>query len=131
MLCNVATYEPVIGLEVHTQLNTKTKIFATDPYEYGAPANSLAGPITLGLPGVLPVLNEEVLRMAVTAGIALECEIAEETRFDRKHYFYPDLPKAYQISQYDKPYAINGQIKFKRKGETDEVTIRVHRIHME
>ncbi|HNL69523.1 MAG TPA: Asp-tRNA(Asn)/Glu-tRNA(Gln) amidotransferase GatCAB subunit B, partial [Leptospiraceae bacterium] len=91
----------VIGLEVHVQLGTRTKIFARDGYGFGSPANSLAGPVTLGLPGVLPVLNEEVLRLAVIAGLALECKIAEISKFDRKHYFYPDLPKGYQISQYD------------------------------
>jgi len=101
----VSSWEPVIGLEVHCQLNTKTKIFTPDPYEYGAPANSQAGPVTLGLPGVLPVLNEEVLRLAMVAGVALECKISRITKFDRKHYFYPDLPKGYQISQYDMPYA--------------------------
>ncbi len=127
----MAAYEPVIGLEVHCQLNTNTKIFSSDPYEYGSPSNTLAGPVTLGLPGVLPVLNQKVLRMAITAGLALECEIAEHTKFDRKHYFYPDLPKGYQISQYDEPYAINGRIAFHRKGEEQETVIRVHRIHME
>ncbi len=127
----MSTYEPVIGLEVHCQLNTNTRIFAPDPYNYGASPNSLCGPVTLGLPGVLPVLNEKVLEMAVTAGLALDCEIAEYTRFDRKHYFYPDLPKGYQISQYDKPYAVNGKVSFKKKGDSGETVIRIHRIHME
>jgi len=127
----VTQYEPVIGLEVHCQLKTKTKIFSADPYLYGSPANTLAGPVTLGLPGVLPVLNEAVLRMAIRAGLALECEIAKITKFDRKHYFYPDLPKGYQISQYDEPYAVNGAIRFKKGKEDQETVIRVHRIHME
>ncbi len=124
-------YEPVIGLEVHCQLKTKTKIFSTDPYNFGSPANTLAGPITLGLPGVLPVLNEEVLRMAITAGLALDCQIAEKTKFDRKHYFYPDLPKGYQISQYDQPYATGGFVKFRKKGDDQETVIGLTRIHME
>ncbi|MCB1321893.1 MAG: Asp-tRNA(Asn)/Glu-tRNA(Gln) amidotransferase subunit GatB, partial [Leptospiraceae bacterium] len=95
------------------------------------PANTQAGPVTLGLPGVLPTLNEEVLRLAIMAGLALDCEIAEITKFDRKHYFYPDLPKGYQISQYDMPYAVNGAVRFLKKGQSEPVTIRVHRIHME
>ncbi len=124
-------YEPVIGLEVHCQLKTRSKIFSSDPYEYGAPANTQAGPVTLGLPGVLPVLNEEVLRLAIMAGLALECKIHNITKFDRKHYFYPDLPKGYQISQYDMPYATDGQIVFRKKDAADATKIRVHRIHME
>lgn len=124
-------WDMVIGLEVHVQLKTKSKIFSPDPHEFGAPANSLAGPVTLGLPGVLPVLNEEVLRLAVLAGLALDCKIAEVSHFDRKHYFYPDLPKGYQISQYDQPYAVNGKISFQKKGDAAPTTIRIHRIHME
>ncbi len=123
-------YEAVIGLEIHCQLKTKTKIFCPDPYEFGAPANTLAGPVTLGLPGCLPVLNKNVLEMAIMAGLALNCEIARITKFDRKHYFYPDLPKGYQISQYDKPYAKNGYIQFKKQNQ-EVVKIRIHRIHME
>ena len=126
-----AAYEPVIGLEVHCQLKTRTKIFASDPYLYGAPANTQAGPVTLGLPGVLPVLNEDVLRLAIMAGLALQCKIHNITKFDRKHYFYPDLPKGYQISQYDMPYATAGQIAFRKKDDEDNTVIRVHRIHME
>ncbi|MBR32101.1 MAG: Asp-tRNA(Asn)/Glu-tRNA(Gln) amidotransferase GatCAB subunit B [Spirochaetaceae bacterium] len=124
-------YEPVIGLEVHCQLKTKTKIFSTDPYLYGAAANTQAGPVTLGLPGALPVLNESVMEMALTAALALECEINRHTRFDRKHYFYPDLPKGYQISQYDRPYATGGQVTFRKKDADKDTTIRIHRIHME
>ncbi|MEQ9362878.1 MAG: Asp-tRNA(Asn)/Glu-tRNA(Gln) amidotransferase subunit GatB [Leptospirales bacterium] len=124
-------YEPVIGLEVHCQLKTRSKIFSADPYEYGAPANTQAGPVTLGLPGVLPVLNEEVLRLAIMAGLALECKIHNITKFDRKHYFYPDLPKGYQISQFDMPYATAGRIIFRKKDDAENTTIRVHRIHME
>jgi len=128
---SVNSYEAVIGLEVHCQLKTKTKIFASDPYLYGAPSNSSVGPVTLGLPGVLPVLNEEVLTMAIQAGLALGCDIAEHTKFDRKHYFYPDLPKGYQISQYDEPYALNGKVVFKKKGDSEDTVIKLTRIHME
>ncbi|MCB1166429.1 MAG: Asp-tRNA(Asn)/Glu-tRNA(Gln) amidotransferase subunit GatB, partial [Leptospiraceae bacterium] len=124
-------YEPVIGLEVHCQLKTKTKIFSSDPYLYGAPANTQAGPVTLGLPGALPVLNEAVMEMALTAALALDCEITRHTRFDRKHYFYPDLPKGYQISQYDRPYATGGHITFRKKDADKDTRIRIHRIHME
>ncbi|MBU44898.1 MAG: Asp-tRNA(Asn)/Glu-tRNA(Gln) amidotransferase GatCAB subunit B [Spirochaetaceae bacterium] len=127
----MSQYEPVIGLEVHCQLKTKTKIFSTDPYLYGAAANTQAGPVTLGLPGALPVLNESVMEMALTAALALDCEINRHTRFDRKHYFYPDLPKGYQISQYDRPYAINGKVSFRKKDAEEDTTIRIHRIHME
>jgi aspartyl-tRNA(Asn)/glutamyl-tRNA(Gln) amidotransferase subunit B len=126
-----AAYEPVIGLEVHCQLKTRTKIFTADPYEYGAPANTQAGPVTLGLPGVLPVLNKEVLRLAIMAGLALQCKVHNFTKFDRKHYFYPDLPKGYQISQYDMPYATAGQVVFRKKDDEDNTLIRIHRIHME
>ncbi|GIX40962.1 MAG: aspartyl/glutamyl-tRNA(Asn/Gln) amidotransferase subunit B [Leptospiraceae bacterium] len=123
-------YEAVIGLEIHCQLKTKTKIFCSDPYEFGAPANTLAGPVTLGLPGCLPVLNEKVLEMAIMAGLALNCNIARITKFDRKHYFYPDLPKGYQISQYDRPYATNGYVEVK-KPDNQTIKVRIHRIHME
>ncbi len=123
-------YEVVIGLEVHCQLKTKTKLFSTDSYSYGEASNTQVGPITLALPGSLPVFNQGVLEMAIRAGLALHCNIAEYTKFDRKHYFYPDLPKAYQISQYDQPYATGGYLEFRRK---DGSTCKIHltRIHME
>ena len=141
----MSSYEPVIGLEVHCQLKTNTKLFSTDPYSFGETANTQAGPVTLGLPGALPVLNEAVLQMAVTAGLALNCNITRITKFDRKHYYYPDLPKGYQISQYDKPYATNGWVDFKNKDATaahkkgkdaeaeiqPTIKVRIHRIHME
>ena len=123
-------YEPVIGLEVHCQLKTKTKLFCADPYTYGQPANTQSGAVTLALPGTLPVFNPEVLRMAIQAGLAMHCKIAQVTKFDRKHYFYPDLPKGYQISQYDQPYATAGRLPFLREGK-DTGSVRIHRIHME
>ncbi len=124
-------YEPVIGLEVHCQLKTRSKIFSGDSYEFGAPANSRVGPVTLGLPGVLPVLNQDVLKKAIMAGLALNCRIAPVTKFDRKHYFYPDLPKGYQISQYDMPYCEHGHLEFHRREDPAPVRVGITRIHME
>lgn len=118
-------YEVVIGLEVHAQLKTKSKIFCPDGTEFGLDQNTQTSPISLGMPGVLPVLNKEVVNMGVKCGLALNCEIPEFCKFDRKQYFYPDLPKGYQISQYDKPIAINGSIKI------DGKTIGITRAHLE
>ena len=126
----MSAYDVVIGLEIHCQLKTKTKLFSSDPYLYGDSANSQAGPVTLALPGTLPVLNQEARRMAVMAALALHCKIAEFSKFDRKHYFYPDLPKGYQISQYDQPYALGGRMTFRRK-DLSLGKVRIHRIHIE
>jgi aspartyl-tRNA(Asn)/glutamyl-tRNA(Gln) amidotransferase subunit B len=122
-------YEPVIGLEVHIQLNTRTKIFCGCSAKFGGPPNSQVCPVCLGLPGVLPVLNEEVLKKAVMAGLALDCGIARYSKFDRKNYFYPDLPKAYQISQFDKPICEGGHIDVRTKEGTRRIGIT--RIHLE
>ena len=103
-------FESVIGLEIHVQLNTKTKIFCGCSTGFGAEPNSQTCPVCLGLPGVLPVLNGEVLKKGILAGLAINCEIAHYSKFDRKNYFYPDLPKAYQISQFDKPVCKRGHI---------------------
>ena len=118
-------YEVVIGLEVHAQLKTKSKIFAPDGTEFGQEPNSQTSPITLGMPGVLPVLNREVVNMGILTGLALNCEIPERCKFDRKQYFYPDLPKGYQISQYVEPICINGYIDIKGK------RIGITRAHIE
>lgn len=118
-------YEVVIGLEVHAQLKTKSKIFAPDGTEFGQEPNSQTSPITLGMPGVLPVLNKEVVNMGILTGLALNCEIPECCKFDRKQYFYPDLPKGYQISQYDEPICVNGHIDIKGK------RIGITRAHLE
>ncbi len=118
-------YEMVIGLEVHAQLKTKTKIFAPDGAEFGHEPNSQTSPITLGMPGVLPVLNKAVVDMAILTGLALNCEIPNRCKFDRKQYFYPDLPKGYQISQYDEPICRKGSIKISNK------TIGITRAHLE
>lgn len=118
-------YEVVIGLEVHAQLKTKSKIFAPDKNEFGQEPNTLTSPITLGMPGVLPVLNKECVNMGILTGLALNCEIPSRCKFDRKQYFYPDLPKGYQISQYDEPICVNGHI------EIDGKRIGITRAHLE
>lgn len=118
-------YEVVIGLEVHAQLKTKSKIFAPDSTEFGNEQNSQISPITLGMPGVLPVLNKECVNMGIKLGLALNCDIPERCKFDRKQYFYPDLPKGYQISQYDEPICLNGYLDINGK------RIGITRAHLE
>ncbi len=118
-------YEVVIGLEVHAQLKTKSKIFAPDGTEFGQEPNTQTSPITLGMPGVLPVLNKEAVNMGILTGLALNCQIPERCKFDRKQYFYPDLPKGYQISQYDEPICVNGYLEIGGK------KIGITRAHLE
>lgn len=118
-------YEVVIGLEVHAQLKTNTKIFAPDGCEFGNEQNTQISPITLGMPGVLPVLNRAVVDMGILTGLALNCEIAHKCKFDRKQYFYPDLPKGYQISQYDEPICGKGYLMVNGK------KIGITRAHLE
>src|SRR5437762_3317446 len=103
-------YLTTIGLEVHAQLKTRSKMFCACPVEFGAEPNSHTCPICLGLPGALPVMNEEALRLTVLTGLMLDCDIADVSKFDRKNYFYPDMPKNYQISQYDMPLCTNGKV---------------------
>ncbi|MEW6081342.1 MAG: Asp-tRNA(Asn)/Glu-tRNA(Gln) amidotransferase subunit GatB [Bacillota bacterium] len=122
-------YEAVIGLEVHAELSTATKLFCGCPTTFGAEPNTQTCPVCLGLPGVLPVLNELAVEYAVKAGLALNCKIAGFSRFDRKNYFYPDLPKAYQISQYDLPLAAGGYLEIGPL-ETPR-RIGVTRVHLE
>ena len=122
-------FEPVIGLEIHAQLSTNSKIFSSSSTEFGNSPNSQVNPVCLGLPGVLPVLNKKVLKFAVKAALATNCEILINSRFARKNYFYPDLPKGYQISQYEEPFSSNGWLEVE-SGDTIK-KIRITRIHME
>ena len=127
-------YEAIIGLETHCQLSTNTKIFSDSSTAFGADPNTNIDPVCMGLPGVLPVLNEKVLEYAVKTGLALNCQIAKYSKFDRKQYFYPDLPKNYQISQYDLPIAEHGWLEIEladAEGNPIRKRIGVTRLHME
>ena len=122
-------YEMVVGLEVHAELSTKTKIFCSCPTNYGAEPNTQICPVCTGMPGALPVLNEKVVEYAVKAGLATGCEISRDSKNDRKNYFYPDTPKAYQISQFDKPLCEHGKIEINTSEGKKEIGIT--RIHIE
>ena len=122
-------YEAVIGLEVHAELSTKSKIFCSCSTEFGGDPNTHCCPICMAMPGTLPVLNEKVVEYAVKAGLATNCEISRNSKNDRKNYFYPDLPKAYQISQYDMPLCENGYVEIETENGTKK--IRLLRIHIE
>ena len=125
----LAKYEPVIGLEVHVQLATATKIFCGCPTSFGAPPNTNVCPVCLGLPGALPVLSRQAVELAIQAGLALNCRVNARSIFARKNYFYPDLPKGYQISQYDQPLAEHGFVDVEVEGVKKR--IGVTRVHME
>ncbi|MFY4776964.1 Asp-tRNA(Asn)/Glu-tRNA(Gln) amidotransferase subunit GatB [Metabacillus sp. RGM 3146] len=122
-------FETVIGLEVHVELKTNSKIFSASPNHFGAEPNTNTSVIDLGYPGVLPVLNREAVDFAMKAAMALNCEIATDTKFDRKNYFYPDNPKAYQISQFDKPIGEHGWIEIEVEGKKKKIGIT--RLHLE
>lgn len=122
-------YEPVIGLEIHAQLLTASKIFCGCSTKFGASPNTNTCPVCLGMPGVLPVLNRQVVEFAMKMALATHCTIAPRSQFARKNYFYPDLPKGYQISQYEFPLARDGWVEIETEGGTRR--IRIHRIHME
>jgi len=124
-----ARYESVIGLEVHVQLLTKSKIFCACSTRFGDPPNSNTCPVCLGLPGALPVLNREAVSMAMKAALALNCSLNPRSRFARKNYFYPDLPKGYQISQFDEPLSQDGWIEIEVEGARKRIGIT--RVHLE
>ena len=123
---NKENYDIVIGLEIHAELNTKTKIFCSCQNKFGQEPNTNCCPVCVGMPGSLPVLNKEAVKLTIKAGLATDCEINELAIFERKNYFYPDLSKAYQISQLVKPICINGHITL----DSGKV-IRLNRIHLE
>lgn len=122
-------YEAVIGIEIHVQLDTKTKIFSADSTEFNAGDNENTSPVSVGMPGSLPVVNAKAIEYSIKTGLALGCKIRSKSVFSRKNYFYPDLPKGYQISQYDMPLCENGSITFKLNG--NEKTVSITRAHME
>ncbi|QSB17439.1 Asp-tRNA(Asn)/Glu-tRNA(Gln) amidotransferase subunit GatB [Natronosporangium hydrolyticum] len=125
----VRRYEPVIGLEVHVELGTRTKMFCGCPTEFGAPPNSQVCPVCLGLPGSLPVANQAAIEAIIRIGLALNCDIADWCRFARKNYFYPDMPKNFQISQYDEPLCTDGWLDVLVDGE--QVRVGIERVHLE
>src|SRR5205809_7360603 len=119
-------YELVIGIETHVELKTESKMFCGCQAKwFGASPNTLVCPVCLGLPGALPVPNRRAIELAITAGLALHCETPAHTKFDRKNYLYPDLPKGYQISQYDLPLSVNGRLDVSGR------TVRIRRVHLE
>ncbi len=129
MSSNIRGYEPVIGIEVHVQLKTDSKIFCSDPTNFDAGDNENTSPVSLGMPGSLPVMNKKAIDMAIQTGLALGCHIREKSVFARKNYFYPDLPKGYQISQYDQPICENGKLDF--YVDQTKKSVRITRAHLE
>ncbi|MEO5511193.1 MAG: Asp-tRNA(Asn)/Glu-tRNA(Gln) amidotransferase GatCAB subunit B, partial [Longimicrobiales bacterium] len=119
--------QPMIGLEIHVQLHTRTKLFCGDAVVHSGAPNSAVCPVCLGLPGALPVLNARAVELAVRASAMLACSLQRTSRFVRKNYFYPDLPKGYQITQLDEPLALNGSVVLVRTGDP----VRIRRVHLE
>ena len=126
----MSAYEAVIGLEIHIQLLTKSKAFSSDSTEYGALPNTQVSPISLGHPGTLPMHNAQAIEKAMKMGLALECDITRINRYSRKNYYYADLPKGYQITQFDTPLCVGGRVPIKTKDGVRK-SIRLTRIHME
>ena len=129
-------YETVIGLEVHVQVDTKSKMFTRAPRGFGEPPNTLTDPVVLGLPGALPVMNFEAIEKSIRVGLLLGCDIAKVCKWDRKNYFYPDMPKNYQISQFDQPICEHGYVEIELPGENPAVMgkhrrVQLTRIHLE
>src|SRR6476659_7579725 len=125
----VRRYEPVIGLETHVELGTRTKMFCSCPTGFGADPNTQVCPVCLGLPGSLPVVNAVAIESTIKIGLALNCSVAEWCRFARKNYFYPDMPKNFQISQYDEPLCFDGYLDVEVDGQT--VRVEIERVHLE
>ena len=125
----LASYDPVLGLEVHVELNTASKMFCGCSTAFGAEPNTQVCPVCLGLPGSLPVVNAKAIESAIRIGLALNCSIAEWCRFARKNYFYPDMPKNFQISQYDLPICVEGHMEIQVGADTHRIGIT--RVHME
>ncbi|HEY4132823.1 MAG TPA: Asp-tRNA(Asn)/Glu-tRNA(Gln) amidotransferase subunit GatB [Gemmatimonadaceae bacterium] len=125
------TYEMVVGLEVHVHLKTATKIFCRCSTDFGAPPNANTCPVCLALPGALPVINDRAVELAIRASLALGCTVHETSIFARKNYFYPDSPKGYQISQFDRPLATEGCVRIGTRPDGSPINVRVHRVHME
>ncbi|HEU5073771.1 MAG TPA: Asp-tRNA(Asn)/Glu-tRNA(Gln) amidotransferase GatCAB subunit B, partial [Polyangiaceae bacterium] len=125
----MAEYEPVIGLEIHAQLATRTKLFCACATDFGDAPNSNVCPVCLGLPGTLPAINEKAVRLGVRAALALSCSINQKSVFARKNYFYPDLPKGYQISQYEQPFSEHGKLDVELDGTAFSAGIT--RVHLE
>src|SRR5437867_6832246 len=123
-------FEMVVGLEVHVQLKTRTKAFCRCSTDFGAPPNSNVCPVCLALPGALPVLNERAVELALRAAVALDCLVHPVSIFARKNYFYPDLPKGYQISQYDRPLSTGGSVALE-SAERGPISVTIERLHVE